>query len=118
MSHKTSNYDLNIWDVRGYETNHREEGWAIHVYQFPYVGDSYGSGRFMERLSITLTELEVKKLTLGWGKELGGDHYEDNDFWIDKDTFFTTYTEIPERVATLLRDLPEYEQLDRLAPIV
>jgi len=41
---------------------------------------------------------------------LGGDYTCDSDFFIDKDSFFETYTDIPERVANLLWALPEYEQ--------
>ena len=66
----TNNYDLNIWDRRGYETEYQEEGWEISVYQYPYAGASYGSGRHMEDLTITLTPTEVKRLTLGWGPDL------------------------------------------------
>jgi len=106
----TNNYDLNIWDRRGYETEYQEEGWEISVYQYPYAGASYGSGTFMEDLTITLTPTEVKRLTLGWGPDLGGDYCPDSDFWLDKDTFFQTYTDIPERVANLLWALPDYEQ--------
>jgi hypothetical protein len=104
----TNNYDLNVWDRRGYETEYREEGWAIEVYTYPYIGSFYGSGTYHS--TIWLTPAESKRLTLGWGPELGGDYAEDRDVWIDKETFFTTYTDIPERVANLLWALPEYEQ--------
>ena len=104
----TNNYDLNIWDRRGYETEYQEEGWAIEVYSYPAVGSPYGSGDYKE--TIWLTPSESKRLTLGWGEDLGGDYCADSDFWIDKQTFFDTYTDIPERVANLLWALPEYEQ--------
>lgn len=106
----TNNYDLNIWDRRGYETEYKEEGWEIGVYQYPYAGAFYGSGEFMKDHTITLTPTEAKRLTLGWGPDLGGDYTPDSDFWLDKDTFFEIYTDIPERVANLLWALPEYEQ--------
>lgn len=104
----TENYDLNIWDRRGYETEYKEEGWAIEVYSYPAVGSPYGSGDYKE--TIWLTPSESKRLTLGWDHDLGGDYCSDSDFWLDKDTFFDTYTDIPERVANLLWALPEYEQ--------
>lgn len=104
----TENYDLNIWDRRGYETEYKEEGWAIEVYSYPAVGSPYGSGDYKE--TIWLTPSESKRLTLGWGPDLGGDYCADSDFWLDKDTFFETYTDIPERVANLLWALPAYEQ--------
>jgi hypothetical protein len=107
----TTNYDLNIWDRRGYETEYRETGgWEINVYQYPGIGYPYGSGTFLEDKTITLTPEEAKRLTLGWGTDLGGDYSEDTDFWLDKQTFLETYTDIPERVVNLLNDLPEYEQ--------
>jgi len=106
----TNNYDLNIWDRRGYETEYQEEGWAIDVYQYDYMGSPYGSGKHVPEHTITLTPTEAKRLTLGWGPDLGGDYTPDADFWLDKDSFFDTYTDIPERVANLLWALPEYEQ--------
>ena len=107
----TTNYDLNIWDRRSYETDGRETGgWEINVYQYPGVGYPYGSGTFLEDKTITLTPEEAKRLTLGWGTDLGGDYSEDTDFWLDKQTFLETYTDIPERVVNLLNDLPEYQQ--------
>jgi hypothetical protein len=102
------NYDLNIWDKVGYETEYQEEGWAIECYTYPFVGAFYGSGEYHS--TIVLTPTESKRLTLGWGKDLGGDYTPDADFWLDKDTFFETYTDIPERVANLLWALPGYEQ--------
>ena len=106
----TNNYDLNIWDRRGYETEYQEEGWAIDVYQYDYLGAPYGSGNHVPEHTITLTPAEAKRLTLGWGPDLGGDYTPDADFWLDKDSFFDTYTDIPERVYNLLWALPEYEQ--------
>ena len=107
----TTNYDLNIWDRRAYETEGRETGgWEINLYQYPGIGYPYGSGVFLEDRTITLTPEEATRLTLGWGTDLGGDYSEDTDFWLDKQTFLETYTDIPERVVNLLNGLPEYEQ--------
>ena len=104
----SENYDLNIWDRRGYETEYVEEGWSIEVYKYPYLGAPYGSGDYVE--TIYITPAEAKRLTLGWGPDLGGDYAPDNDFWLDKDTFLEIYTDIPERIASLLWALPGYEQ--------
>lgn len=101
-----TNYDLNIWDKLGYETEYREEGWHISVYEIPFEGSDFGSGQFREDLSFDLTPEEAKRLTLGWGPELGGDYAEDSDFWLDVHGFFDTYKDIPERVAEKLRNLP------------
>jgi hypothetical protein len=108
MEYKTTNYDLNIWDRVGYETDYEEEGWSIEVYTYNSVGDPYGSGEYHS--TITLTPTEAKRLTLGWGHDLGGDYTEDSDFWLDKDTFLKIYKDVPERVAGLLNSLPEYSQ--------
>lgn len=104
----SENYDLNIWDRRGYETEYVEEGWCIEVYTYPYLGSPYGSGE--HQFTIYLSREEWEALTLGWGEELGGDYTPDSDFWLDKDTFLETYKDIPKRVERILRNLPGYEQ--------
>lgn len=107
----TGNYDLNIWDKLSHETSGKEEGgWVINVYEYDYLGAPFGSGKMLEDKTIELTPEESKRLTLGWGPDLGGDYTEDEDFWLDKATFLDTYTDIPERVANLLWALPEYPQ--------
>jgi hypothetical protein len=110
-----NNYDLNIWDRRGYETDYVEEGWAIEVYKYNHLGAPYGSGEYVE--TIYITPAEAKRLTLGWGPDLGGDYTPDPDFWLDKDSFLEMYSDIPERIYNLLWALPEYEQsLDLFPP--
>ena len=99
------NWDLNIWDRRGYETEYREEGWHISVYEIPFEGAPYGSGEHRKDLSFDLTPEEAKRLTLGWGPELGGDYAPDSDFWLDVDGFFQTYKDIPDRVREKLESL-------------
>jgi hypothetical protein len=100
------NYDLNIWDRQGYETNYTEEGWHISVYELPATGEAYGSGKLLEELGFDLTENEARQLTLGWGPDLGGDYTSDSDFWLDVEGFFSTFKDIPPRVASLLKALP------------
>jgi hypothetical protein len=100
-------YDLNIWDRKGYETNYVEEGWHISVYEIPEDGAPYGSGKLREDLGFDLTEPEYKQLTLGWGPDLGGDYTSDSDFWLDVESFFSTFKDIPPRVVSILRALPE-----------
>ena len=106
----TENYDLNIWDRLAYETDGEQTGgWEINVYTIEGVGSIFGSGKQLEDRTIHLTPDEAKRLTLGWGPDLGGDYAEDDDFWLDKDSFFDIYKDIPERVANLLWALPSYE---------
>lgn len=107
----TRNYDMNIWDETSYESNGEVTGgWKINFYEYPQVGMQYGSGTMKEELDFYLTEEEAKMLTLGWGPDLGGDHYEDDDFFIDVETFLHTYKDIPKRLLDYLNNLPQYEQ--------
>lgn len=103
------NYDLNIWDKLGYETNYGQTGgWVISVYKIPHIGSAYGSGEFMENYGLDLTPEEAKRLTLGVSEKDGGDYSEDVDFWLDAETFLTTYSDIPSRVKQYLKSLPLY----------
>ena len=110
-THMTKNYDINIWDELAYETSGAESGrWKMNFYQYHQIGAPYGSGRMLEEYDIYLTDEEVKALTLGWGPELGGDYIEDDDFFIDVESFFDEYKDIPDRIRKHIESLPEYEQ--------
>lgn len=98
-------FDLNIWDRIGYETSYAEEGWAITVYEIPSEGAPYGSGKMLATLD--LTEEEAKMLTLGVHKADGGDYAPDEDFWLDIESFFLVYSNIPTRVKAFLTSLYE-----------
>jgi hypothetical protein len=98
-----SNYDLNIWDERGYQTEYAEEGWRITVHAIPYEGASFGSGDIVCHLDLTPEESET--LTLGVRPADGGDYCEDPDFWIDIETFYLTYQNIPNRVKAFMVSL-------------
>jgi hypothetical protein len=108
MEGSMMNYDLNIWDRVGYETNYQETGWSISVYKIPSVGASYGSGEFVT--SLDLDEQDVEMLTLGKRQRDGGDYTEDNDFWIDLESFFVTYRNIPIIVKAFLTSLYESKE--------
>lgn len=97
------NYDLNIWDRVGYETNYQETGWTISVYTIPHQGAHYGSGEHIA--SLDLDEQDVEMLTLGKRQRDGGDYTEDPDFWIDLESFFVTYRNIPVMVKAFLTSL-------------
>lgn len=100
------NHDLNIWDKVGYETEYAQEGWSIAVYTIPSDDAHYGSGDFLT--SLDLTAEEAKTLTLGLALTNGGDYTPDSDFWIDLESFFVTYRNIPTRVHAFLTSL--YDQ--------
>lgn len=102
------NYDLNIWDHVGYMTNYEDVGWRITVHAIPYDGAPFGSGDIVCHLD--LTRYESALLTLGVAPGIGGDYCEDSDFWIDIETFYLTYQNIPARVGAFLTSLYEEEE--------
>lgn len=102
------NYDLNIWDRVGYETNYQESGWAISAYAIPSHGAHYGSGEYVADYG--LDEHDVEMLTLGKRQRNGGDYCEDSDFWIDLESFFVTYKNIPTGVKAFLTSLYEKKE--------
>lgn len=97
------NIDLNIWDKVGYETEYKQEGWVLTPYTIVYQGSHFGSGRELPEYEIALTPYEAKRLTLGVAKAEGGDYTPDSDFWMDMQTFYVAYRNIPKRVDEELR---------------
>lgn len=95
-----ANYDLNIWFTE------RAEPWRICVYLIPACGRS-NSGYHVGQ--IELTEEESAQLTLGMTEAEGGDYCGDEDFWIDTKGFFSTFKNIPSRVADALNAFGVYE---------
>lgn len=109
--HKTKNYDINIWDELSYNTSGKETGgWKMNFYTYPAVGAPYGNGPMIKELDLYITPEEAKRLTLGWGPDLGGDYCEDEDFWLDVESFKETYKDIPDRILNHFDNLPLYEQ--------
>jgi len=104
---ESMNYDIKVWDRLGYETEYRQEGWSLSVYSILEEGASFGSGEFVSELA--LTEEEWKALTLGVASANGGDYTPDSDFWIDLESFFVTYSNMPTRVEAFLRSLYDQE---------
>ncbi len=100
-----NNIDLNVWDKVGYETEYKREGWVLTPYTIAFEGDSFGSGKELTEYEIGLTPYEAKRLTLGLAKADGGDYTPDYDFWIDMQTFYLTYRNIPKRVDQALRNV-------------
>lgn len=110
------NYDLNIWDRVGYETDYKQEGWTISVYSIPYAHAPYGSGEYVT--GYDLDEQQAEMLTLGKRQRDGGDYTEDSDFWIDLESFFVTYSNIPFSVKAFLTSLYEKkEEKDELLSV-
>jgi len=100
---ESMNYDINVWDRLGYETDYEREGWSLSVYTIPQDMAQFGSGEFVSELA--LTEEEWKALTLGVAQSDGGDYGSDYDFWIDIESFFVTFGNIPTRVEAFLKSI-------------
>jgi hypothetical protein len=103
---QTKNYALNIWFSLLSEDEGKETGyWLIDIYELMTLslnGIEQEIENERKRLSdktIYLQPSEVEALSLG----------SDEDFWLDLEDFFDTYTNIPLRVSELLLSLPEYE---------
>jgi hypothetical protein len=65
-----------------------------------------------------LTPEESATLTLGVALGDGGDYCADYDFWIDIETFYLTYQNIPTRVGAFLTSLYEKkEEKDELLSV-
>ena len=107
------NIDLNIWDKVGYYTEYEREGWVLTPYAIESKGDTFGTGMELASSEISLTPEEAKRLTLGVAMADGGDYTPDSDFWMDMQTFYLTYQDIPDRVDALLKSL--LEEAERLA---
>ena len=101
------NIDLNIWDRVGYETEYKHEGWVLTPYTIVMEGSGFGTGGELAEYEIALTPYEAKRLTLGVAKVDGGDYTPDSDFWMDMQTFYVTYRNIPKRVDEALRRVLE-----------
>lgn len=92
-------YDLNIWDWIGHNTNYKQEGWRIDIWE---CDDEYNRQGYDPIKIIHLTRTQEKMLTLGISEECGGDYGADDDFWIDPGAFFQTYKDIPRKVRRYL----------------
>lgn len=107
------NYDLNIWDEGMHNTCHLPEDlqyseWKISVHNLKQLPDGdIQCGDYLQAHDIVLTPQEASRLTLGYGDgDIIGDYTADSDFFLDIDSFFTIYKDIPERVKNELLALP------------
>ena len=96
MKTLTNKFDINVWNRGAYlETGHDE--WVLCPVTILEDFSGYGYGKEMPELNLVLTSKEAEQLTLGWGPDLGGAWYADDDFWIDSDAFKKVY-DVPEMV--------------------
>lgn len=101
------NFDINIWNRGAYESevlpeDQKYDEWVLCPYSLRWDGDDICQDQELREFNLVLTEEDAKALTLGWGTDLGGDYCEDDDCWIDSNSFRVTYKDIPPKVAVWL----------------
>ena len=101
------NFDINVYNRGADESTvlppeEYYDEWVLCPYSLTWDGDNYSIDQELSQFNLVLTEEDVKALTLGWGTDLGGDYIEDDDFWIDANSFRETYKDIPIKVKVWL----------------
>ena len=101
------NFDINVYN-RGADNStilapeDYYDEWVLCPYSLTWDGDNYSIDQELSKFNLVLTEEDAKALTLGWGTDLGGDYIEDDDFWLDANSFRETYKDIPIKVKVWL----------------
>lgn len=101
------NFDINVYNRGADESTVLPEDqyydeWVLCPYSLEWDGDDIVIDQELRQFNLLLTEEDAKALTLGWGTDLGGDYCEDDDFWLDANSFRVTYKDIPTKVAVWL----------------
>ena len=107
----STKYDVNIWN----EGWHNDEAsrWKLSIHEQMIASDgSLQCGDWREDLSLTLTDEEAERMTLGKSVEEGGDYTPDEDFFLDVASVPVIYKDVPERVKAFFASLPEYTMTD------
>ena len=99
----TDNFDINVYNRGADESTclpveQYYDEWVLCPYKLTWDGTNYSISDEMASLNMKLTLEEARALTLGTPGFNGGDHIEDNDFWIDANSFKETYKSIPKSV--------------------
>lgn len=103
----TDNFDINVfnrgaWHSEMLPEEEKYDEWVLCPYRLEWDGDNYTITDELDSYNLVLTAEDVKALTLGWGTDLGGDYCEEDDFWIDANSFKDTYKDIPAKVKVWL----------------
>lgn len=101
------NFDINVfnrgaWNSEILPEEEKYDEWLLCPYRLDWDGDNYSISDELPELNLVLTEEDAKALTLGWGTDLGGDYCDEDDFWIDANSFRDTYKSIPIKVRVWL----------------
>jgi hypothetical protein len=94
MTNLKDNFDINVFNRGAYLSDNSPNEWWLCPYTIENVGDGFGTGKELDNILI-LTDEQAKAMTLGWDENLGGDYIGEDDFFIDAETFLTTYKDIP-----------------------
>lgn len=95
----TDNFDINVFDRAQYnEPGCDSHEWLLCPYKLTWDGDNYSISDEMADLNLVLTLEEARALTLGVSEEDGGDFCNEEDFWIDVNSFKETAKTIPKSV--------------------
>ncbi len=101
------NFDINVYN-RGADNStilppeEYYDEWVLCPYSLEWDGEYIVQDQELTQFNLVLTAEDVKALTLGWGTDLGGDYCEEDDFWLDANSFRETYKDIPIKVKTWL----------------
>lgn len=103
MTKIKDNFDINVFDRAQYDNpGGPDHEWVLCPYSLEWDGDDIVQDEELVEFNLVLLPEEAEALTLGWGTDLGGDYAEDEDFWLDSNSFRETYKDIPERVSLWL----------------
>lgn len=101
------NFDINVYNRGANESTilpaeQYYDEWVLCPYSLEWDGLHIVQDQELTEFNLLLTAEDAKALTLGWGTDLGGDYCEDDDFWLDANSFRETYKDIPDKVAVWL----------------
>lgn len=101
------NFDINVYN-RGADNStilppeEYYDEWVLCPYSLEWDGEHIVQDQELTQFNLVLTAEDVEALTLGWGTDLGGDYCEEDDFWLDANSFRETYKDIPIKVKAWL----------------
>lgn len=99
----TDNFDINVFNRAQYNNpGGPDHEWMLCPYKLEWDGDNYSISDEMQELNLVLTLEEARALTLGVSELDGGDFCNEDDFWIDANSFKDSAKSLPDTVKTWL----------------